>query len=110
MEYGYIRVSSKEQNVSRQTDALYAYGLQRSQIYVDKQSGKNFERPAYKKLVRKLKKGDLLIVKSIDRLGTITCTVTDEYGNVAKDTCNVNVYFSFGQWLIWILLLGFLWY
>ena len=84
MEYGYIRVSSKEQSVSRQIDALYAYGLQRNQIYVDKQSGKNFERPAYKKLVRKLKKGNLLIIKSIDRLGRDYEEILEQWRIITK--------------------------
>lgn len=67
--YGYIRVSSRDQNVFRQVVALNEFGVSDSQIYIDKQSGKDFERARYKKLVRKLKEGDLLVVKSIDRLG-----------------------------------------
>lgn len=69
MEYGYIRVSSKDQNEERQCVAMRAKGLQLHQLYMDKQSGKDFNRPAYRKLLRKLKKGDVLYVKSIDRLG-----------------------------------------
>lgn len=69
MEYGYARVSTKEQNEARQVIALKEFGVPDNRIYIDKQSGKNFERPKYKKMVRKLKKGDLLVVKSIDRLG-----------------------------------------
>ncbi len=65
--YGYVRVSTAEQNEDRQLRALNAEGV--SQIYTDKQSGKDFERPQYKKLLRKIKKDDLLYVKSIDRLG-----------------------------------------
>lgn len=68
-QYGYIRVSSKDQNPERQIVALKKCGLERNSIYVDKMSGKDFERPQYKKLVRRLKPGDLLIIKSIDRLG-----------------------------------------
>ncbi len=65
--YGYVRVSTKEQNEDRQMIAIQALGVK--DIYVEKQSGKDFERPQYKKLLRKLKKGDLLYIKSIDRLG-----------------------------------------
>lgn len=69
MEYAYIRVSTKEQNIDRQLAALEPYHLPSKQIFCDYQSGKDFERPQYKRLIRKLKSGDLLIVKSIDRLG-----------------------------------------
>ena len=69
MEYGYVRVSAKDQNEARQIDALHAIGLPDSAIYVDKQSGKDFDRPEYKKLYMRLKNGDVLYIKSIDRLG-----------------------------------------
>ena len=67
--YGYIRVSSKDQKEDRQQIALKEVGVERQNIYVDKQSGKDFNRPQYKKMLRKLKKDDLLYLKSIDRLG-----------------------------------------
>ena len=67
--YGYIRVSSKDQKEDRQQIALKEVGVERLNIYVDKQSGKDFNRPQYKKMLRKLKKDDLLYIKSIDRLG-----------------------------------------
>ena len=67
--YGYIRVSSRDQNEDRQWIALRETGLTESSIYLDKQSGKDFDRPGYQKLLRKLKKDDLLYIKSIDRLG-----------------------------------------
>lgn len=67
--YGYIRVSSRDQNEERQIAALHDMGIPDQSIYMDKQSGKDFDRPAYKKLLRKLKKDDLLYIKSIDRLG-----------------------------------------
>ena len=67
--YGYIRVSSKDQKEDRQQIALKEVGVERQNIYVDKQSGKDFNRPKYKKMLRKLKKDDLLYIKSIDRLG-----------------------------------------
>ena len=68
-QYAYIRVSSKDQNIDRQISALEPFHIPENQIYCDRQSGKDFERPAYKKLIRKLRRCDLLIVKSIDRLG-----------------------------------------
>ena len=67
--YGYIRVSSKDQKEDRQQIALNKVGVNLQNIYVDKQSGKDFNRPKYKKMLRKLKKDDLLYIKSIDRLG-----------------------------------------
>ena len=67
--YGYIRVSSRDQNEDRQLIALKEVGVNEKNIYLDKQSGKDFNRPQYKKLLRKLKKDDLLYIKSIDRLG-----------------------------------------
>lgn len=68
-EWGYIRVSSVDQNEDRQIIALHEKGVDDKNIYVDKQSGKNFDRPEYKKLVEKMKPGDLLYILSIDRLG-----------------------------------------
>lgn len=67
--YGYIRVSSKDQKENRQQIALKVVGVELRNIYIDKQSGKDFNRPQYKKMLRKLKKDDLLYIKSIDRLG-----------------------------------------
>ncbi len=67
--YGYIRVSSKDQNEDRQRIALKDVGIAEKNIYLDKQSGKDFNRPKYKMLLRKMKKDDLLYIKSIDRLG-----------------------------------------
>ncbi len=69
MTFGYVRVSSRDQNEDRQLIALREMGVPDKNIYLDKQSGKDFERPAYRRLLRKLKKDDLLYVKSIDRLG-----------------------------------------
>ena len=69
MEYGYARVSTKEQNEQRQIIALEEFGLNLRQFFIDKQSGKDFERANYQRLTRRLKEGDTLVVKSIDRLG-----------------------------------------
>jgi len=67
--YGYIRVSTKEQNEDRQRLAMHEFGITDREIYMDKLSGKDFERPNYKRLIKKLKPGDTLVIKSIDRLG-----------------------------------------
>lgn len=67
--FGYIRVSTREQNEDRQRIALHELGLADHQIFLDKQSGKNFDRPQYRRLLKKLRPGDLLYIKSIDRLG-----------------------------------------
>lgn len=67
--YAYARVSARDQNLQRQIVAFSEYGIEKSRIFSDKKSGKDFERKEYKKLIRKLKSGDLLVIKSIDRLG-----------------------------------------
>lgn len=69
MIYGYIRVSTREQNETRQLIAIRKMEVPEGNIFMDKQSGKDFQRPQYKKLMQKLKKDDLLYIKSIDRLG-----------------------------------------
>lgn len=69
MEYGYVRVSARDQNEERQCIAMRKVGILESHLYIDKQSGKNFDRPAYQKMLKKMKKGDVMYVKSIDRLG-----------------------------------------
>lgn len=66
--YGYIRVSTKEQNEDRQYIAMKEFGINDKNIFMDKQSGKDFNRPSYKRVMRLLKPGDVLVVKSIDRL------------------------------------------
>jgi DNA invertase Pin-like site-specific DNA recombinase len=68
-QFAYIRVSTKDQHVDRQLMALEPYNIPKKNIYCDYQSGKDFERPAYRKMIRRIKQGDLLIIKSIDRLG-----------------------------------------
>lgn len=83
--YGYIRVSSKDQNEERQLIALQEIGIPPKQIYMDKQSGKDFERPQYKKLVRKLKEGDLLYIVSIDRLGRNYEDIQQQWRILTKD-------------------------
>ena len=83
-QYAYIRVSSKEQNIDRQLAALAPYQIPPEQIFCDRQSGKDFDRPAYKKLIRRLKKGDLLIVKSIDRLGRNYDEILEQWAVITK--------------------------
>jgi DNA invertase Pin-like site-specific DNA recombinase len=83
--YGYIRVSTREQNEDRQLIALESLSIPAKNIYMDKQSGKDFERPQYKKLVRKLKKDDLLYVKSIDRLGRNYDEILEQWRVLTKD-------------------------
>ncbi len=84
MNYGYIRVSSKEQNVDRQMSALLKEGLNKKYIYVDKQSGKDFDRPAYKRLLKRLKPDDILVIKSIDRLGRNYSEILEQWHIITK--------------------------
>lgn len=81
---GYIRVSSKEQNEARQVIALQEAGVPMENIFMDKQSGKNFERLQYRKMVRKLKKGDVLFVKSIDRLGRNYAEILEQWRGMTR--------------------------
>lgn len=85
MEYGYIRVSTREQNEDRQVIALTEWGVDTKQIYLDKQSGKDFDRPQYRRLVRKLKPGDALIIKSIDRLGRNYDEILEQWRIITKE-------------------------
>lgn len=79
---GYIRVSTREQNEARQVDALQAFGVEK--IFMDKQSGKDFARPAYCQMLEELKAGDVLVVKSIDRLGRNYEEILDQWRNITK--------------------------
>lgn len=83
--YGYIRVSTKEQNEERQVIALDEFGVSKSNTYVDKQSGKDFERQNYKKLMRKMKSGDTLVIKSIDRLGRNYDEILEQWRYITKE-------------------------
>ena len=85
MEYGYARVSTKEQNELRQLIALRKFGLTDRAIFVDKQSGKDFDRRSYQRLLRKLKDGDTLVIKSIDRLGRNYHEIIDQWRILTKD-------------------------
>ena len=83
--YGYIRVSSRDQNEDRQVIALREIGIAEKKIYMDKQSGKDFDRPQYKKLLRRIKKNDLLYIKSIDRLGRNYADILEQWRMLTKD-------------------------
>ena len=84
MIYGYVRVSSITQNIDRQMEEMFEQGLVKKQIYVDKQSGKDFNRTNYQRLKKKLKKNDLLIIKSIDRLGRNYEMIIQEWQSITK--------------------------
>lgn len=83
--YGYARVSSRDQNVNRQLDALQAFPLAAEQIYVDRCSGATFERPRYRALVDIMRAGDLLVVKSIDRLGRNYAEILDQWHILTRE-------------------------
>jgi DNA invertase Pin-like site-specific DNA recombinase len=83
--FGYIRVSTKEQCEERQVIALHDFPVQDDNIFMDKLSGKDFNRPQYKKLLRKLKRGDILVVKSIDRLGRNYDEILNQWRIITKE-------------------------
>lgn len=85
MEYGYVRVSTKEQNEQRQMIALREFGLKDEQIFMDKQSGKDFERKSYKRMIRKIKSGDTIVIKSIDRLGRNYDEILEQWRIITKE-------------------------
>lgn len=85
MDYGYARVSTKEQNIDRQIIALQEFGIAERQIYVDRQSGKDFNRPRYQALMRKLKSDDTLVIKSIDRLGRNYDEILEQWRIITKE-------------------------
>ena len=85
MNYGYIRVSTLEQNEDRQVIALTEWGVHVEHIFLDKQSGKDFDRPQYRRLIRLLKPGDALIIKSIDRLGRNYDEILEQWRIITKE-------------------------
>ena len=85
MEYGYARASTREQNVERQLLALREFGLAERQIVVDRQSGKDFDRPGYCRLLRRLKQGDTLVIKSIDRLGRNYGEILEQWRSITRE-------------------------
>lgn len=82
--YGYARVSAKDQNLDRQLIALLSFPVERKYIFADKASGKDFKRPAYKKLISKIKPGDVVVIKSIDRLGRNYEEILNEWRFITK--------------------------
>lgn len=83
--YGYIRVSSTDQNEDRQLIAMNELSISRSNVFIDKQSGKDFNRPNYKRLLKKLKQGDILYIKSIDRLGRNYEEIQNQWRIITKE-------------------------
>lgn len=83
--YGYIRVSTKEQNEDRQLIAMREFGIAKENVIMDKQSGKDFDRPGYKRLIKKLKVGDTLVIKSIDRLGRNYDEILEQWRYITKE-------------------------
>lgn len=83
--YGYIRVSSTDQNEGRQLVAMNAKGVPKQNLYIDKQSGKDFERPQYKQLMKRLRAGDLLYILSIDRLGRNYKEIQNQWQILTKE-------------------------
>lgn len=83
--YRYVRVSTKEQNETRQMIAMHEFGIDEQHIFVEKQSGKDFNRPQYKKLFRKIKAGDTLVIKSIDRLGWNYDEIIEQWRIITKE-------------------------
>ena len=94
MKYGYVRVSTTTQNIDRQMEEMHKFGLTDEFIYIDKQSGKDFDRPNYQIMKSKLKKDDLLIIKSIDRLGRnyemIIIEWSENTKNIEADICVID--------------------
>ena len=83
--YGYVRVSSRDQNEARQLQAMKAFGIPDERIVVEKQSGKDFNRPQYRKLLRKLKENDVFVVQSIDRLGRNYTEIIEQWRIITKE-------------------------
>ena len=83
--YGYVRISTKEQNEARQLAALADFQIPPRNLFIDRQSGKDFDRPAYKRLMKRLKGGDLLIIQSIDRLGRNYGEILEQWRVITKE-------------------------
>lgn len=84
MKYGYARASTANQKEDRQVDELLGFGIEEKEIFIDKQSGKSFNRPQYVRLYKRLKKDDLLVIKSIDRLGRNYKEIQDEWRKITQ--------------------------
>ena len=82
--YAYCRVSTREQNLDRQLEAMRAFGVEENHIFSEKMSGKDFDRPVYRRLMKTLKRGDVLVIKSIDRLGRSYRDVQEQWRLLTK--------------------------
>ena len=90
--WGYCRVSTKDQNTDRQEDAMITYGVDPKHIFIEHESGKNFNRPMYKRLIRIVRKGDIIVIKSIDRLGRNYQDIIDQWRMITQDIgCGIHV-------------------
>lgn len=90
--YGYCRVSTKDQSLARQLDAMAAYGVREAAVFSEQQSGKNFNRTAYKRMIHILRKGDILVIKSIDRLGRNYNEILEQWRLITQDLgCGIHV-------------------
>ena len=85
MKYGYVRVSTKEQNIDRQMTAMKELGIAKETIFIDKATGKNFNRKGYKRMMSKIKPGDEVFIKSIDRLGRNYDEIIEQWKIITKD-------------------------
>jgi len=83
--FGYVRISTKDQNEARQLAALAEYDIPKRNLYIDRQSGKDFDRPAWRRLVKRLRPGDLLIIQSIDRLGRNYGEILEQWRITTKE-------------------------
>lgn len=84
-QYAYVRVSTKDQNPERQIAAMRELGIAEKNIYIDKMSGKDFDRTEYRKLIKRLKCGDQIVIKSIDRLGRNYSEILNEWRRITRD-------------------------
>ena len=85
LTYGYARVSSRDQNLDRQIDALVGFGIDLKNVFSDRASGKDFDRPNYIKLMKRIRRGDTLVIKSIDRLGRNYSEILEEWRLITKE-------------------------
>ena len=92
MTYGYVRVSARDQNEARQMIAMRDYGVRDECVFTDKQSGKDFNRPEYRRMIARLNRGDVVVIKSIDRLGRNYDEILDQWRFIVKEKgCDVVV-------------------
>lgn len=114
--YGYVRVSTSDQNEERQILEMEKYNIPKNNIFLDKQSGKDFNRPKYKLLIKKIKKGDLLYIKSIDRLGRNYKEIQEQWRIITKeieaDIVVIDMHYLIQEFIriLWVLLLQILFY